>query len=77
MLSRTSVTRSDCPALADNLQPDLGVDRAAHLLDGLNEGEALHGFVVEIGDDVVGHDAGLGGGRVIDRETTLISRLPS
>src|SRR5260370_25973938 len=28
-------------ALANDLQPDLGIDRAAHLLDGLVEGEAL------------------------------------
>ena len=58
-------------ALADDLQLDLGVDRPAHLLDGLVEGEALHGFVVEIGDDVVGHDAGLRRRRVVDRRDHL------
>src|SRR6202022_2417882 len=53
-------------ALADDLQLDLGVDRATHLFDGLVEGKTLHGFVVQIGDDVVGHDAGLRGGRIVD-----------
>ena len=46
-------------------------DRAAHLLDRLVEGQALHRLVVEMGDDVVGHDAGLGGGRVVDRRHDL------
>ena len=50
---------------------DLGVDRAAHLLDRLVEGQALHRLAVEMGDDVVGHDAGLGGGRVVDRRDDL------
>ena len=50
---------------------DLGVDRAAHLLDRLVEGQALHRLAVEMGDDVVGHDAGLGGGRVVDRRHHL------
>jgi hypothetical protein len=58
-------------ALAHDLQLDLGVDRAAHLLDRLVEGEALHRLVVEMGDDVVGHDAGLGGRRVVDRRDHL------
>ena len=58
-------------ALADDLQPDLGVDRAAHLLDGLVEGQTLHRFVVELGDDVVGHDAGLRRRRVVDRRDDL------
>src|SRR6266851_1948517 len=57
--------------LANDLQPDLGVDGPTHFLDGLIEGEALHGFVVKIGDDVVGHDAGLGRRRVIDRRDDL------
>ena len=58
-------------ALADDLEPDLGVDRPAHLLDRLIEGETLHGFVVEIGDDVVGHDAGLRRRGVVDRRDHL------
>jgi hypothetical protein len=33
--------------------------------------EALHRLVVEMGDDVVGHDAGLGGRRVVDRRHDL------
>src|SRR6266498_1521961 len=47
-------------ALAHDLEFDLGVLRAAHLLDRLVEGEPLHRLVVEMRDDVVGHDAGLG-----------------
>jgi len=58
-------------ALADDLESDLGVDRPAHLLDRLVQREALHGFVVEIGDDIVGHDAGLRCRRVIDRRDHL------
>ena len=58
-------------ALADDLQLDLGIDRAAHLLDRLVEGETLHRLVVEIGDDVIGHDAGLGRRRVVDRRDHL------
>ncbi len=57
--------------LADDLELDLGVDRAAHLLDGLVESQALHRLVVEIGDDVIGHDAGAGGRRVVDRRDHL------
>ena len=54
-------------ALAHDGELDLGVHRAAHLLDGLIEGQALHLLAVELGDDVVRHDAGLGGGRLVDR----------
>ncbi len=46
---------------------DLGVDQPAHLLDRLVEREPLHRLAVEMGDDVVGHDAGLVRGRVVDR----------
>ena len=58
-------------ALAHDLELDLGIDRAAHLLDRLVEGQALHRLVVEMGDDVVRHDAGLGGGRLVDRRHDL------
>jgi len=37
----------------------------------LVEREALHLLFVELGDDVVGHDAGLGGGRLVDRRHDL------
>src|SRR5260221_379360 len=57
--------------LANDLQPDLGIDRPAHFFDGLIKGQALHRFVVESGDDVVGHDAGLGRRRIIDRGDDL------
>jgi hypothetical protein len=58
-------------ALAHDLEPDLGVHRAAHLLDRLVQREALHGFVVEMGDDVVGHHAGLGRRGLVDRRHHL------
>ena len=58
-------------ALAHHAQLDLGVDRSTHLFDGLVQGQALHRFVVEMGDDVVGQDAGLGGGRLVDRRHHL------
>jgi len=44
---------------------------AAHLLDRLIEGQAVHLLVVELGDDVVGHHAGFGGGRLVDRSDHL------
>jgi hypothetical protein len=47
-------------ALSHDLELDLGIHRSAHLLDRLVEGQPLHLLVVEIGDDVIGHDAGLG-----------------
>src|SRR5262245_56651335 len=53
--------------LAHDLEFDLGALRAAHLLDRLVEGEPLHRRVVEMRDDVVGHDAGLGRRRLVDR----------
>ena len=58
-------------ALAHDGQLDLGVDRAAHLLDRLVQGEPLHLLAVELHDDVVRHDAGLGGGRLVDRGDDL------
>ena len=58
-------------ALAHDGELDLGIHRAAHLLDRLVQGEALHLLAVELRDDVVGHDAGLGGGRLVDRRHHL------
>ena len=53
-------------ALAHDAKLDLGVHRAAHLFHSLVEREALYLLVVELGDDVVGHDAGFGCRRIID-----------
>jgi hypothetical protein len=53
--------------LALDRQRDRGADRPAHLLDRLLERHALNLLAVELGDDVLGADAGLGGGRVVDR----------
>ena len=72
MMSRVIVTSIGLSApLRMNLQPDLGVDRAAHLLDGLVEREALHRLVIEMGDDVARQDAGLGRRRIVDRRHHL------
>src|ERR1700704_4022757 len=62
-------------ALAHDLEADLGVDLAAHLFDGLIEGEALDGFVVEMGDDVAGANARLGGRSLVDRRHDLDQAL--
>ena len=53
-------------ALAHDRQRDRRVDGAAHLLDRLLERQADDLLVVEVGDEVVGLQAGLGGGRVVD-----------
>ena len=58
-------------AFAQDFQLDFGVDRAAHLLDGLVERQALKCLIVEVGDDVAGAEAGLGGRRVVDRRYHL------
>ena len=47
------------------------VDRAAHLVHGLMEGQALHGLAVDLGDDVVGQNASPGGRRIVDRGDDL------
>src|SRR4029078_1436084 len=57
--------------LADDLEANLGVDRPAHFLHRLAEREALNGFVVQRGDDVVGENAGLGSWRIVDRRHHL------
>src|SRR5262245_50826482 len=57
--------------LAYDLQFDLGVLRPAHLLDRLVESEPVHWLVVEMGDDVVGHDAGLRRRGLVDRGDDL------
>src|ERR1700691_3406596 len=59
---------------------DLGVHRAAHFLDCLIERHAVRLLIVELGDDVVGHDAGLGCRGIVDRrdhlhQTVLHGRL--
>src|SRR5262249_3483786 len=53
-------------ALAHDPELDLGVLRPAHFLDRLVQGEALYRLVVEVGDDVIRHDAGLGRWRLVD-----------
>src|SRR5579862_1763403 len=52
-------------------QRDRRIDAAAHLLDRLVEGHALHLLAVEGGVHVTGENARLGGGRVVDRRDHL------
>jgi len=70
-------------ALAHDGDLDLGVHRAAHLLDRLVQSEALHLFVVELGDDVVGQNAGLAAGvssigaTTLIRPSSMVTSMPS
>ncbi len=57
--------------LARDLQANRGVDGPAHLLERLVEGHALGRLVVEMGDDVIGHDASPGGWCAADRKQHL------
>ena len=66
-MSRTIVTSIG----ADDGELDVGVLRAAQLIDGLVYGEPLHRFVIELGDDVIRHDAGFGGRSIVDRRDDL------
>ncbi len=52
--------------LALDLQQDGGIDGTAHLVDGLVQGQALDVLAVDLGDDVIGHDAGARGGSLVD-----------
>ena len=58
-------------ALAHDRQRDRRVDGAAHLLDRLLERQADDLLAVEMRDEVVGQQPGLGGGRVVDRRDDL------
>ena len=58
-------------ALTHDGELDLGVHRSAHLVDRLIQRQTLHRLVVELGDDVVRHDAGLGRRRIVDRRNHL------
>ena len=72
MVSRVSLTSIGILGfLALDLEGDRGIDRAAHLVDGLVQVEALDRLVVDMGDDVVGEDAGAGGRRLVDRRDDL------
>jgi hypothetical protein len=57
--------------VASDLQANRSIDGPAHLLKRLVEGHALGRRVVEMRDDVIGHDASLGGRCVADRKQHL------
>ena len=49
----------------------VGVGRAAHALDRLGQGEPLHRFIVEMGDQIAGSQTGAMGRCVVDRRDHL------
>ena len=53
-------------ALADDRERDRGVGLAAHLLDGIVQGHALHIEIIELDDHVARLDAGAERGGVLD-----------
>ncbi len=57
--------------LADDRQPDLGIDGASHLAHRLTEREALNRLVVELGDEIAGQNAGLCRRGLVDRRDHL------
>ena len=57
--------------LALDGEGDGRIDAAAHLVDGLVQGQALNFHAIDFGDEIIGHDAGLGGGRIVDRSHDL------
>jgi hypothetical protein len=67
MTSRVSVITIGCDSpLRMMVRRDVGVGLAAHALDRVVQGHALHRRVVELDDQVAGLDAGAEGGRVLD-----------
>src|SRR4029079_14865101 len=58
-------------AFANDLQADLAVDWTAHLVDRLVQSKSLNRLVVDMADDVVGQDAGLGCRSFVDRRNNL------
>ena len=72
MTSRVSATSSGLScAFALDGQLDLGVGRAAHLVDRVVQAQPLHGLAVERQDQVARLDAGAAGRRVVDRADHL------
>ena len=56
---------------AQHGQRHAAADLAAHLLDRLIEGQALHRLAIDLGDEITRLHAGLGRGRVIHRRHDL------
>src|SRR5207248_951108 len=54
-----------------NGQADVAVDRTAHLLDRLGQGQTLHWVAIEMGDQIAGLQPGPRGRRVVDRRHDL------
>ena len=59
------------PALAHDGKRDRRIDRSAHFLDRLLERQTRDRLVVEMRDQVIRHQASLGGGRVVDGRDNL------
>ncbi len=58
-------------AFAHDGDGDVRADRPAHLVHRVREGQAQHALAVDMGDEVVGLDPGLGRGGVVDRRHHL------
>ena len=56
---------------AAHRQHDLGIDRPAHLVDGVGERQAHDRLVVDLDDQIARLDAGLGRGRAVDGRDDL------
>ena len=66
MTSRMIVRSIGCVhALAHDLEPGFGIDRTFHLVHSLFKRQPLNRGVVDLGDQVAGHDAGLRRRRVV------------
>ena len=71
LLARDGDREGAVLVLAEDRQGDLGVGLAAHALDGIVERQALDGGVVDLGDQVVGLEAGAKRRRAFDRRHDL------
>ena len=71
IVARVSLTSNGSRALAADRQLDVAVDRAAHLLDRLGQGQPLHRVAVEMGDQVARLEPGAGRRRIVDRRDHL------
>ena len=58
-------------ALAHDGERDRRIDRPAHLLHRLLQGEAENLLLVEMGDEIAAHQAGARGGGILDRRDHL------
>jgi hypothetical protein len=58
-------------AFAKDGQPRFRIDRPLHLVHGLLQSKPLNCLIIDIGDEIAGHDAGLRRGRAVNRRNHL------